>query len=1681
MPTLHGVVSGKALSGRTGGNGVLSGQVGAASTNVANDHNLAVNRNLPDQHPISAITGLDYALLNRFDEAWVEEGYLILKRGDEELRLGPFAGGGGGGGGGGSNSAILTVTNTTGWLASTVSQPQCTLSVNWSSLEDDFVTGDGTLTIRINNVQKLSRNVQQGDVSVNIGSYLTIGTNNVKLTISDIYGNSRTINFTVNYLSYVLSSTFDGSQIFPTGITYYYVATGSGNKLVHFLLDGVEIGTELISTSGRQNNKFLGTLEPGSHTLEVYFTVTINEQSIESNRLFYDLICVDTSTTGTIIASAYNDFSVQQFATCVIPFVVWNSNSASVDVTLAVNGTVVSELTGVDRSTHYWSYKAITSGTVVLTITSGSTTKTLTLSVQESDIDAHAETEDLALYLSSSGRSNSEVNPSSWTYGNYNAVLTDFLYDTDGWQLDEDGNTCLRVRGNARATIPYQIFGTDFKSSGKTIEFEFTTRDTIDPETAIISCMSGGIGLTITPQLATLSSELDSISTHFKEDEHVRISFVITKAVNGRLIFCYINGIASGCIQYSSIDSFAQGNPVGITIGSNGASVDIYTIRVYDNDLTRYQILDNWIADTQDIDEMLDRYNRNNIYDDYGRIVISKLPSDLPYMIIAGASLPTYKGDKKTVSIEFEDPTGQHPSFAAENVQIDVQGTSSAGYARKNFKCKFRNGFIYPNGTTSDGYQMNAAAIATNTFTFKADVASSEGANNVELVRLYNDYSPYQTIPQKSNSMIRQGIDGFPMVVFFNDGTTTEFVGKYNFNNDKGTEKVYGFQSGDESWEIRNNTDAIGLFQDDDFSNWESTFEGRYPDGNTVVTNLQAFVTWVASTDTTNATNNALTESVTYEGTTYTNDTSDYRLAKFKAELSDWANVEALEYYYVFTELFLLMDSRAKNAFPSFFRGSGDADDGKWLILPYDMDTALGINNEGELAFGPYLEDTDQVNGVDVYNGQQSVLWINLRTAFADEIADVYNDLRTAGMSYATVEERFEAHQSKWPEAIFNEDAYYKYIEPLTNPAPGEQATAEYLGMLLGSKEEQRKWWLWNRFQYIDNKYEVSAITTAANRVYFRANAVDNMVLTPVHDTYLVAKYGSAQVQHKALKDVPTEMECPLTSMSDTECYIYGCENIKDMGDMIGLNVSSVSIGAAVNLQYLKLGDETLENTALTSLDLSACKKLKVVDLRNCVNLTGVIDVSNCYGLEELYLTGTQVTGVNLPRGGALKKLHLPELQSLVIINNPYIEEFVYDGSYSAITTLRIENAGAVNDEITNIVIGMEDDKRIRLVGVNLRINNMPDAYEFWRKLRVSYGIAADGSDQHDPYISGNLYVARWISIIPTLMRTFSSLRVSLGTSLSLGLTMPTDWNTKFGITKTQITEVICSHSHTADGTEDEVVTIKEHSANNTTYGTTYGYRYGTKIVLANNEFGCVGSLGDVNNGMFKGMTALEHADVRYLLAPSSGRLEFEGEAQWNNMFNGCTSLTRVEGLVDLFSTRRYRRMAFRPRNVLSNIGLANLDTRFLYGFVDERTTAFGTNGTVFSGNAKLLSIDMSTSGKWLLASSPDPFFNGCTKLQTLVSFYADGAFTANDFNNCTSLTHCIFKTDSGIDFTTNACKIQVPPWDYASLKSIIECAVDKSDAESAVTLTLNATTFALLDDDLIAKATAKNYTLASA
>lgn len=1238
----------------------------------------------------------------------------------------------------GSNNALLTLQSTTGWTYKSISQSSaCKITFTWSSMEDGVSTGSGAVMVKVGGILRHSATVKQGSIELDVASYLSNGSNAVRVSVSDIYGNSRTIAYTINVVTLTLTSTFDPSAAYTGSITFPYVPTGAVEKTVRFVLDGVEIGHTVTSVSGRQQSFTIPAQKHGSHTFFVYFDADIDGETVSSNGLFYDIVCLEDGNMTPIITSSFRTAETEQYVTFNIPYMVYVPQMLTASITLLANDVRVSTLT-VDRTMQTWAYRPDEAGELTLKIqcigANGTVvTKEFKMEVAESKIKVEAETEALALHLSSYGRSNNEGTPGTWEDNGIEAVFTNFNFVSDGWKQDDDGIDVLRVTGDARLYIPYEIFANDFRTTGKTLEFELATRDVLNYDTEVLTCYANNRGFTITAQQLQLASAQSLLGTRYKEDEHIRVTFVIEKKAENRLILCYINGIMSGAVQYPEDDDFSQAYPVGITVGSNHCTTDLYNIRAYDNSLTRHQVLDNWIADTQKAQDRLARYTRNDVYDEYGQIIISKLPSDLPYLVIQSTELPQFKGDKKSCNGYFVDPQNSDRDFTFTSAQIDVQGTSSQYYYRKNYKIKFKNGLTV-NDKAATTYQMNENAVPTDTFTMKADVASSEGAFNVVLSMLYNRLCPYKTPAQEDDPKVRQTIEGFPIVIFWDNGTETTFLGKYNFNNDKGTPEVFGFRNGDESWEIlQNGTDRVGWHSADFSGNgWKTDFEARYPEDNTNINRLKALAEWLVSTDTDQATGASI-PAVTYNGVQYTTDSEEYRLAKFSAELSDYFIEEAIIFYYLFTEVFLSIDQREKNAFPTYLK-----DENRWIVLFYDADSSCGTDNKGNLAFDYYLEDIDYTEGGDpVYNGQNSVLWKNLRETRYDEIMTMYQTLRTSGaFSYENTIGMFESHQNKWPEAIFNEDMQIKCLDPLINDGDGL-----YLPMLQGKKEQWIKWWIYNRFRYLDSKYVTG--TSMTNRITIRAHQKANVSLTSYLNMYGHVYFNAAVAEHRMDRGVEYEFEWPASGAEDPVIGINDADLLTSLGDLSPLMVELVDISGAPHISVLKVGDGAADytNYRLNSITLGNNKLLRTVDLRNCPNLTMSPDVSGCVNIEEILCEGSGITGIRLPSGGILKKLHLPEtLVNLTIINQPQLTDFSIP-SYSQIETLRLENAGVVDTLALDILNAIPERSRVRLIGFNIPECTVAEANALYDRLDTMRGLTETGDPVDTPQISGTIYI----------------------------------------------------------------------------------------------------------------------------------------------------------------------------------------------------------------------------------------------------------------------------------------------------------------------------------------------------
>lgn len=1251
-------------------------------------------------------------------------------------------------GGGGTKLTLAFVTPSN---ATAVHGKETLIKYTYSSTLSGEETGEGIATYTLNNKQVASETINQGEVSFNIGKYLILGDNVLVVQVTDSYGATRKLTFKINAVSIAVTSTFDDSKAYVGAISFPYTPLGAVEKTIHFVVDGKETGTYTTSVSNRQQTYSIPAQAHGAHTLDVYATATINDTEVESDRLRYDIISIVSGNNTPVIASSFRTAEVEQFSTLLIPYIVYNPATTTSDITLSANGIEISDQT-IDRTRQTWSYRAETPGELELKIACGSVTKTFNLTVTESEIDVRPEEADLVLFLTSVNRSNNEEGKNIWNYGEIFAVLTAFNYATNGWIKTVDGFVALRVNGDARVTIPYNSFANDFRSTGKTIEFEFETRDVTDYDSVILSCMNAGIGLEVTAQKAIFRSEQTSIETQFKEDERVRISFVIEKKAENRLIFVYINGEICGLIQYPEQDNFTQPNPAGISIGSSDCTADIFNIRVYDNALNRYQLLDNYIADMDNLELKRKLYARNSIYDDYGNLSYEKLANQNISFTIVG-ELPTFKGDKKTVTLVYEDREYPERSWVATGVEIDVQGTSSQWYPRKNFKTKCKQGFtMTATGEHADKVAIFEEEIPVNVFCFKADFAESSGVHNTGMARLI-DYilrgMGFLTEAQKADPRVRTTVNGRPSVMWHQTSEDDErtSLGKYNFNNDKSTNETFGFKAGCESWEILNNTSDRVLFKRSDYITvdsegnieWLKDFEARYPDENEDYTNLKRLTDWLVSVK--------------------DNPT------KFRAEADQYLDMNFMLSYYTITELFAMVDQRAKNMFLTTFDGI------HWICIFYDNDTVCGLNNEGVAAFDYTVEYHDQIGNKDVWNGAESTLWNNIEQAYSKEIAAMYAEMRSKKLlTYEECIRFFDTEQGDaWCEVVYNEDSWYKYVRPLLDEGNGS-----YLYAAQGSRKMHRRWWLYNRFKYMDSKYIAGDYKNdfATLRLYtpsewegVEPNA--DMTITSYAGQYVNVQYGSYTAGIRSQKNVPVHIKAPAIQFNDTETIIFGAGQISSLGDISSLYPGSVDVSKMTKLVELIIGSgaEGYRNTNMEVLSVGANNLLRKLDIRNCPNLKQAIDLALCSNIREIWAEGTGTSAVVLPEGGNLTLLHLPDtITNLTVRNQTELTDagLILDGVRN-LSTIRWENTNKANVlSIIDRCFALDTMKleRVRLIGVDWTLSTLDPII----KLISLKGLDENGNNVDKAIITGKCYVSvATDSQINKLKAAFPELAITYG------------------------------------------------------------------------------------------------------------------------------------------------------------------------------------------------------------------------------------------------------------------------------------------------------------------------------
>lgn len=1174
-----------------------------------------------------------------------------------------------------------------------------------------------TYTIIRNSTKKVITETHNSRTTVkfNLDEYLGEGTNTVIIGVTDKNTlAATTVSVTYQVVNLTIEDEFNISKVYnlstntSVNMEVLFKVSGPGTKKVEWYIDGelldfVKEEDEVVDTEvSRTKYISLSNLQQGKHSLQLRAYSVVNGENFYTNTLYRDFIVYTGASTNTIIGVAIEIpskngiigpsdnlaiYNMEQYVPYSLRLATYSpTNEQNVEVNIYLDDDLKGSIASSNDTESTYTLVSTTSGNKTLRLVSGETEYSIPVIVSPTSMAISDITNGLEFDFNSVGRSNTDSNKDKWSYNGYTGTFSGFKWnETSGWV-----NNRLLMPSGTSFSVDYAPLDNNPTDTGKTIELEFSTLNVRDDDAVICDLRNtNGTGLLITATKVSLTSENGvTVETEFRSGENVRIAFVINRSsgsLNKGLSFIYTNGIISRGESWLSTDSYDSNKTIKFTASDN-VEISLKAIRVYNTALTSDQILNNYILYRDSIEEMTSIYDRNDIYTE-GTTTFNpdKMMSRVPVMIVTGdvsvLENTSSKNTQITVDIEYynmQDPTR---NFSMVNAAMRPQGTSSMGYPKKNFRIYTKKIddtvlYDYTGKIVKDKlYSFREGSQPVNCWCLKADYAESSGTHNTGIARLWNkalynvqingEYvcrtnAQKAAITAEYEYDVRTAIDGFPILLFYRKTKNDDliFIGKYNFNNDKSTESVFGFKgipgfdnSRMQCWEILNNGNDLALFKTaDNFdTNWKDAFESRYPDIEEPNTDdLKAFCEWMSS--------------VTQEN--------------FATQKHEHLNLYMMAAYYVYLMRYAAVDQFVKNAMFT-------SEDGiHFYYIHYDNDTINGLINTGKLRVKP-TDDRQSKDESDAYlfAGHDSRLWNMLEadTEFMNLVRRMDNALYSAGISYINSIKMFDEEQAdKWVERVYNQDAQYKYIGPYSEKGINN------LFMLQGKRDLHRKWWLAKRFSIYDAKFVTGPYKSKA--IEFKC--INN---TPAGQAFSITA-GTSMNYGYGVNDEPRETGVPL-NIGDSRTFttnevlnvgdpvrIYGAPNIKAL-DLVPManRIAILSLSEVYDdnlgtcLTNLQLGSDTTVNNEVTTISgLKQAKRLELIDIRGFKKLTS-LDLSEHPYIKEVRASKSGVSSILLAKGSPLSVLSLPStVTSLTLDQHSML-------SYSNITFDDIRTIKSIN------------------------------------------------------------------------------------------------------------------------------------------------------------------------------------------------------------------------------------------------------------------------------------------------------------------------------------------------------------------------------------------------------------------
>ena len=635
-----------------------------------------------------------------------------------------------------------------------------------------------------------------------------------------------------------------------------------------------------------------------------------------------------------------------------------------------------------------------------------------------------------------------------------------------------------------------------------------------------------------------------------------------------------------------------------------------------------------------------------------------------------------------------------------------------------------------------------------------------------------------------------------------------------DFGNSKKNVRSFGLNPSNDHEcivEIANNDDDVTRFKTTDLSTVWTTEEGKGSDKgnglefrniptkanykketnhkyylNWLKAATQRLWSWVAYTDTTAASNRPLNEVLTefysrinnmsekyfedvYDGKTieelvaeqivkiktwgnFTEDTVDYRKAKFVKEFDEYFEPSSTLYHYVYTERHTMIDNRAKNVFPH-------TEDGIiWdLTFGYDMDTSKGNDNTGYLTYDFGVEDTDRVDNSNpdsrmAFNAADSVLWCNIRDLMPERVADAFASREGAGAWNANrLIDKFEKYQNVKPIRLVMTDMRMKYLRPyewrmdgysLVSGNEGYAPTSDFIPRMLGTKKYQRRYFEKYQEAYMSSKYAIYHSNSAAELdsipLRIGSTAQTTVEIVPYAKMYVNLKMGNNtfNFRQKANKNEAISITLP-SAGGDTEAEILSASLLKQLNNLSALKLRTISVGNAKRLQRFELGSDApgYTNPNLTTVSFGTNTLLEYLDVRNCTALNALTGIEKCIGLKNLYTTGSAISNLVIADNGLLENAELNAVQVLWLKNLRYLTNLNLT-SYTNLQSLILDNCPHLDSYY--IVTQAKNLNTLRVTQAKWEL----ESDELLSRLSALKGLDNNNQITSHSVLTGSVYVA---------------------------------------------------------------------------------------------------------------------------------------------------------------------------------------------------------------------------------------------------------------------------------------------------------------------------------------------------